>query len=241
MNRKILIVEDETVVAEVLMDNLEDEGYEVKLAADGRIALELWRDWQPELVLLDVMLPHINGFGVCQTMRDEGNETPVLFLSAKGQPEDRVKGLASGGDDYLVKPFHLPELLLRVKNMLKRREWSFEKDERPGVIEFSGHQVDMRRGEAQLANGQRVELHGKPLLLLRFFSEHEDQVLERDMLLQHVWHDGVYPSTRTIEKHIEELRRLFEPAPHQPVHFHSLRGARFRFTKEPHPSHRSDI
>ncbi|MBU47587.1 MAG: DNA-binding response regulator [Deltaproteobacteria bacterium] len=233
MSRKILIVEDESVVAEVLVDNLEDEGFLVAHAADGKKALEQWREWQPELVLLDVMLPHVDGFSICETMREEGDETPVLFLSAKGRPEDRVRGLASGGDDYLVKPFHLPELLLRVKNMLKRREWSFEKDDTAGVIEFLGHQVDVERGEVRLSNGQHLELHGKPLQLLRFFHQHEDQVVERDLLLQQVWQEGVYPSTRAIERHIDELRKIFEPAPQEPVHFHTLRGARFRFTKDP--------
>jgi len=228
-----LIVEDESVVAEVLVDNLEDEGFLVAHAADGKKALEQWREWQPELVLLDVMLPHVDGFSICETMREEGDETPVLFLSAKGRPEDRVRGLASGGDDYLVKPFHLPELLLRVKNMLKRREWSFEKDDTAGVIEFLGHQVDVERGEVRLSNGQHLELHGKPLQLLRFFHQHEDQVVERDLLLQQVWQEGVYPSTRAIERHIDELRKIFEPAPQEPVHFHTLRGARFRFTKDP--------
>ncbi|GAJ14331.1 unnamed protein product, partial [marine sediment metagenome] len=122
----MLIVEDERVLAEVLADNLREEGLEVAVARDGESALQLWQSSQPDLVILDVMLPRLSGLDVCRRMRTAGDRTPVLFLSAKGQPEERVEGLRVGGDDYMGKPFHLPELLLRVQNMLSRLEWGQE-------------------------------------------------------------------------------------------------------------------
>ena len=119
----ILIIEDETPIADILADNLQDEGYTTLHAADGSSGLRCWQTERPNLVILDVMLPHLSGYEVCRTMRERGDTTPVLFLSAKGQADDRVQGLRAGGDDYLPKPFHLPEFLLRVENMLRRQRW----------------------------------------------------------------------------------------------------------------------
>ena len=147
MKPTVLIIEDEATLAAVLVDNLEAEGYAVTVAADGQEGLDMWRKKQPEIVVLDVMLPFVDGYEVCRTMRRAGDTTPVLFLSAKGRPDDRVAGLAAGGDDYLPKPFHLPEFLLRVQNMLRRRVWSRNRGQdtpTDSSFTFGGHRVDFR-------------------------------------------------------------------------------------------------
>jgi two-component system, OmpR family, alkaline phosphatase synthesis response regulator PhoP len=124
MKPRILLVEDESSLAEIIADNLEAEHYETLLAKDGRVGMNMWQTQKPDLVVLDVMLPYLDGYELCKRMRETGDTTPVLFLSAKGRPDERVMGLQAGGDDYLAKPFHLPEFLLRVQNMLRRKSWS---------------------------------------------------------------------------------------------------------------------
>lgn len=229
--KKVLVVEDEPVMREVLVDNLEEEGYEVLAAADGEEGRARWTEEEPDLVLLDVMLPLLDGFSLCEAMRAAGAKTPILFLSAKGTPEDRVRGLASGGDDYLVKPFHLPELLLRVQNMLQRQRWE-QGAASAKRVGFGGHEVDWQTWEARLAGGRQVLLHKKEFELLRFFVEHAGEVVDREALLDAVWADEAFPSTRALERHVQQLREIFEPDAQAPIYFHSLRGARYRFTPE---------
>jgi two-component system alkaline phosphatase synthesis response regulator PhoP len=191
----VLIVEDESTIAEILADNLEDEGYRTLISSDGSSGLQTWHDARPNLVILDVMLPHLSGYEICRTMRARGDSTPVLFLSAKGQADDRVQGLRAGGDDYLPKPFHLPEFLLRVENLLRRQRWG---------------------GSA----GEKVET-------LRF-----GEVVSRDDILDTVWGDDAFPSSRTVDNFVMRLRRLFEPDPAAPVYFHTVWGVGYRFTPE---------
>lgn len=224
----VLIVEDEPGLAEVLEENLVDEGYSVEVVADGRAALERWRELDPDLVVLDVMLPNLDGFELCRIRRSEGDRTPVLFLSARGQAGERVAGLEAGGDDYLTKPFHLPEFLLRVKALLRRSQG-------PPVSElrFAGHVVDLRRWTVRLADGRTSQLSERELGILRLLAERAGEVVSRDEIMDGVWGDDTYPSTRTIDNFIVRLRRLFEPDPSAPVHFHTVWGVGYRFTPEP--------
>ena len=231
MPQTVLIVEDESTIADILADNLQDEGYRTLLAADGRSGLEKWQDERPSLVILDVMLPQLSGFEVCRTMRGRGDTTPVLFLSAKGQPDDRVQGLRAGGDDYLPKPFHLPEFLLRVENLLRRGGWS-KAPEQTDTLRFGGHTVDFRTWTATLADGQQEPLSERELKILRLFSQRHDEVVSRDDILDTVWGDDAFPSSRTVDNFIMRLRRLFEPDPTQPVYFHTVWGVGYRFTPE---------
>jgi len=228
-SKKILIVEDEPIIAEVLSDNLEAEGYDVTCVNDGEKGLDAWRELEPELVLLDVMIPRIDGCEVCRIRREEGAQTPVLFLSAKGEPEDRVKGLSAGGDDYLTKPFHLPELLLRVNNMMLRQAWQIPPSENT-MYSFGGHQVDLRSWEVILASGRRIALHEDEFRLLHFFIENPDRIVDREELIESVWGDGILPSTRELEQRIHKLRAYFEEHPDSPRFFKSLPGFRFCFT-----------
>jgi two-component system alkaline phosphatase synthesis response regulator PhoP len=228
------VVEDESLMAELLADNLEEEGYQVRVAPDGLKALEEWHTFQPDLVVLDYMLPHLDGFQVCRRMREAGERAPVLFLSARGEPEDRVEGLAAGGDDYVAKPFHLPELLLRVKNTLRRQEW-FRQG--PGAVvdgyEFAGHKVDYRSWSARLRDGRTEYLSERELSIFRLLAERAGQVVSRDDILDLVWGTDVFPSSRTIDNFVVRLRRLFEPDPARPVHFHTVWGVGYRFTPKP--------
>lgn len=229
MKHRVLIVEDEQVLAEVLADNLREEGLEVEIAPDGESALRLWRSFQPNLVVLDVMLPRLSGLDVCRQMRAEGDRTPVLFLSAKSQPEERVEGLRVGGDDYLGKPFHLPELLLRVRNMLARLEWG---QASPAGLEFGGHRVDFRAWNARLADGRVEPLGEREIGILRLLAERAGEVVSRDEILDRVWGGDIFPSSRTVDNFIVRLRKLFEPDPASPVYLHTVWGVGYRFTPE---------
>lgn len=229
--KKLLLIEDEHDLAEVIQDNLEAEGYNVQSAHDGEAGLALWKTFQPDLVVLDVMLPKMDGLQVCQMMREEGARMPVLFLSAKGQPEDRVRGLAVGGDDYIVKPFHLPEFLMRVHTMLRRQNWA-QDEEQNAWYTFGGHQVHLQQGKSILKHGQTIHLTPEERKLFQYFTAHPDETLSRELLLDALWSDGVYPSTRVLERLVQELRNYFEPNPSDPRYFHRLSGIRFQFTPE---------
>lgn len=228
---RVLIVEDEAALAAVLADNLEAEGHEVKHAADGREGATLWRAEKPDLVVLDVMLPHKDGYTLCREKRAEGDDTPVLFLSAKGRPEERVEGLEAGGDDYLAKPFHLPEFLLRVRKLLGRTGALRAADSR---LVFGGNSVDLRSWTAQTAAGKTVELSEREIGILSLLARRAGEVVSRDEILDSVWGMGRYPSSRTVDNFVVRLRRHFEPDPSNPVYFHTAWGVGYRFTPEAH-------
>src|SRR5579862_9053624 len=155
---RVLVVEDNAHRAAGVMENLRAEGYEVSVAGDGEQALEWLRQQSCALIVLDVMLPGIDGFGVCRTLREQGNNTPVLFLTARGDPADRVRGLEAGGDDYLAKPFHLQEFLSRVRAILRRWDWYRSAAASAAVLRFGGNEVDFRTFSANGWNGERQEL-----------------------------------------------------------------------------------
>ncbi len=233
MNRpaRLLLVEDEASLAEVLVDNLREEGYEPVVAHDGEAGLRRWREGGFDLVVLDVMLPHRDGTDVCRTRRAEGDDTPVLFLSARGRPEERVAGLEAGGDDYLAKPFHLPEFLLRVEALLRRRAWSGAAP--GGVLRFGGHEVDLRGATARLADGRTETLGEREIGIVRLLASRPGEAVSRDDILDAVWGDEVFPSSRTIDNVVMRLRRLFEPDPTAPRHLHTVWGVGYRFEPDP--------
>jgi two-component system alkaline phosphatase synthesis response regulator PhoP len=228
---RILVVEDEATLAEVLADNLSAEGFDVHVATDGLAALRRWREARPDLVVLDVMLPHKSGFEICREMREAGDTTPVLFLSARSQAEDRVTGLKVGGDDYLSKPFHLPEFLLRVKAMLRRKAWG-SPARSEATCAFGGHRVDFRSWTATLADGRVEALREREVGLLKLFARRAGEVVSRDEILDEVWGDDAFPSSRTIDNLVVRLRKLFEPDPAEPIYFHTVWGVGYKFTPE---------
>jgi two-component system, OmpR family, alkaline phosphatase synthesis response regulator PhoP len=233
----ILVVEDDPHLAAGVAENLRAEGYTVHHVGDGRDALEWLRRSHCELIVLDVMLPSMDGLAVCRTLRAEGNNTPVLFLTARGDPQDRIYGLEAGGDDYLAKPFHLHEFLLRVRAILRRWEWYQSSAASPAgaVLRFGGNEVDFRAFKARSFNGMTQELTEKEAMILKVLAEKPGEIVSREDLLERVWGYDVFPSTRTVDNFILRLRKRFERDPAQPKHFLTVWGVGYRFLVEGEP------
>ncbi len=227
----VLVVEDDPHLAAGVIENLRAEGYLVSTAGDGEQALAWLRANPCALILLDVMLPGIDGFAVCRALREQGNNTPVLFLTARGDPADRVRGLQSGGDDYLAKPFHLQELLPRVRAILRRWDWyrSASATAATAVLSFGGNEVDFRAFRARAWNGEAHELTEKEAMILKVLAEHGGEIVSREDLLEKVWGYDVFPSTRTVDNFILRLRKRFEKDPANPRHFLTVWGVGYRF------------
>lgn len=227
--KRILVVEDEEHIAEGLQMNLEAEGYEVAVAADGIAALDLYHKGQFDLIILDIMIPGKDGLTVCKEIRQEGGRLPVLFLTARDRQSDRIDGFLSGGDDYITKPFNLQELLLRVSAIFRRQVWYGTVELDRSRFDFAENWVDFRTYRANGPTGE-VELSQKECMTMKFLVEHANEVVSRDMILDAVWGYHVYPSSRTIDNFILRLRKIFEPDPANPRYIHTLRGAGYKFT-----------
>jgi DNA-binding response OmpR family regulator len=197
---RILVVEDEPAILRGLADNLRFESYEVLTAADGESGYAALKEHKPDLIILDLMLPKMSGYDVCRKARAEGIVTPILMLTARGEEADRVRGLDLGADDYVSKPFSLPELLARVRALLRRTQRT-ALDE----LRFDDVVVDFRKYEAHRA-GAPVDLTRKEFGMLRLLASREGEVLTRDELLNEVWGQENYPTTRTVDNHILSLR-----------------------------------
>lgn len=232
---RILIVEDEENLAEGIFENLVLDGYAPEIAPDGPIALKRIREEDWDLILLDVMLPGLDGFTICETARREGIQTPVLFLTAKSAQDDRIRGLEVGGDDYLQKPFALRELLLRIAAILRRRSWYAPVDRPNTKLDFGGNQIDFATFRGIAWDGTEAELTHKEALILKCLTDREGKVVSREEILEEAWGYEIFPSTRTIDNFIVRLRKRFEREPDDPRHFHTQRGVGYRFTKSEHP------
>ncbi|MDH5536383.1 MAG: response regulator transcription factor [Betaproteobacteria bacterium] len=227
---RILVVDDEAHLAAGISENLEAEGYAADVAHDGAEGLDKIRAKAYDLVLLDVMMPKLNGLEVCEAIRRDGLQTPVLFLTVKSDPADRIRGLEAGGDDYLAKPFHLKELLLRVGAILRRSDW-YNRDDTG--VSFAGNEIDFKTYQARAWDGSEHALTHKEAMILKVLSEHAGEIVPREDILDKVWGYEVFPSTRTIDNFIVRLRKRFERNPEAPAHFHTVRGVGYRFTLEP--------
>ncbi len=235
---RILVVEDDLHLAEGMAENMRAEGYAADTAHDGQIGLEMALVGDYDLLVLDVMLPHMDGFEVCRALRAQGKSTPVLFLTARGDPQDRVRGLEAGGDDYLTKPFHLDEFLLRIRAILRRWEWFKNSLARPATgttLSFAGNEANFRTFQAHSWDGTAHDLTEKEAMILKVLAEQPGEVVTRDDLLEKVWGYEVYPSTRTVDNFILRLRKIFEREPHNPRHFLTVRGVGYRFQPEGEP------
>jgi two-component system, OmpR family, alkaline phosphatase synthesis response regulator PhoP len=232
MPDRILIVEDEESIAKALKLNLEVEGFEAKTMADGLRAVDEILSQPPSLVLLDIMLPGLSGFEVCDRVRQQGSRVPILFLTARDAEDDRVRGLELGGDDYMTKPFSLRELLHRVRAILRRQEWYQAAPPQGSRLEFGGNRVDFEACKAWTREGE-VTLTQKECMLLKLLVENEGKIISRDTILDKVWGYDRYPSTRTIDNLILHLRKIFEPDPRVPRHIQTFYGAGYRFTIAP--------
>jgi two-component system alkaline phosphatase synthesis response regulator PhoP len=226
VNCRILLVEDEPGLVLTLSDLLVGEGYEVESATDGVSGLARASKEPFDLVILDVMLPGLNGFEVCRELRQQGKDVAILMLTAKTQLTDRVVGLKLGADDYVTKPFEPPELLARIEALLRR----VKKERLTPVVrfQFGAIDVDFERGDVQKA-GQPVSLAGKELDLLRYLIDHRGKVVSRDELLEGVWEYQPGVSSRTIDVHVAWLRQKLEDNPQNPRYIHTVRGVGYRF------------
>ena len=232
---RILVVDDETHLADGIRENLQAEGYDAQVANDGEEGLKKITGGEFDLILLDVMMPKLDGLQVCEEIRRQGLQTPVLFLTVKGEPADRIRGLEAGGDDYLAKPFHLKELLLRVAAILRRNDWYSQSK---ATLAFGDNEIDFQTYHARAWDGTEHSLTHKEAMILKVLSEQVGIIVPREDILDKVWGYEVFPSTRTIDNFIVRLRRRFERNPEEPLHFHTVRGVGYRFTLQPEtPDH----
>ncbi|MBP9197351.1 MAG: response regulator transcription factor [Saprospiraceae bacterium] len=224
---RILLVEDEEQLRKIIKMNLEMEGFEVIATDNGRIALELTDQQHFDLMILDVMLPEVNGFQICEQVRLRNAKVGIIIVSAKDTSLDRITGLKLGADDYLTKPFNLEELLLRVHNLLKRSTEEGAKDMEQ--YEWGGNKINFVTYQSHGVSGD-FQLTKKEILLLKLLIERQNEVVSRQQILQTVWGYDVYPSTRTIDNFILSFRKYFEKDPREPIYFHSVRGVGYKFT-----------
>jgi DNA-binding response OmpR family regulator len=221
MARSILVVDDERTLRETLAEGLEEEGYAVFQAADGREAVEAFRKHHPDLILLDLMLPELSGTEVCRIIRAESG-VPILMLTAKSAEIDKVVGLELGADDYVTKPFSFRELLARVRALLRRAEAQAQATE-PETVDLGAVKVDLA-GRRLLRNGEALPVKPKAFDLLVFLLKNAGHVFTRDQLLEHVWGYDYAGETRTVDVHVHWLRAQIEADPADPVYLETVRG-----------------
>jgi DNA-binding response OmpR family regulator len=227
LRRKILIVEDEESIRYLLEQNLEFEGFEVLLAADGEIGLKMAENEDPDLILLDLMLPKMSGMEICKRLRSTGNEVPIIMLTAKGQSIDKVIGLKSGADDYLTKPFEIMELIARIEAIFRRSgkptdyESPFQLNDM--VIDFKGNVIRGPEGEQELTKMESQ--------LMRYFIHHEGKILSRETIMEEVWGHDYLLSSRTIDTHVTHLRKKIENNPSEPKHIVTVHRVGYKFCR----------
>lgn len=227
----VLLVEDEENLHDALKLNLELEGYEITSAFDGNQALQKIEQEYFDLIIMDVMLPGIDGISVTESIRLQNNEVPILILSAKNSSADRVFGLKKGADDYLTKPFNLEELLLRVQKLIEKNKKMQDKDYVGDNYSFGKNTIDFKAQEITTRRGEKIQISKKEAMLLKLLIENKNEVVPREKILQSVWGYNVYPTTRTIDNFILNFRKYFEEDSRNPQFFHSVRGVGYKYTE----------
>ncbi|MBB1285569.1 response regulator transcription factor [Flavisolibacter sp. BT320] len=227
----ILLVEDEENLHESLKMNLELQGYQITSAFDGLQALKAVQNEFFDLIIMDVMIPEVDGFNVTQNIRLTNTEVPILMLSAKDSSTDKVTGLKKGADDYLTKPFNLEELLLRVQKLIEKAKRLQKTSTIEDTYSFGGNTVDFKAQQAVTARGERIDLSKKEAMLLKLLIENKNDVVPREKILQAVWGYNVYPTTRTIDNFILSFRKYFEEDSRNPKYFHSVRGVGYKYAE----------
>ncbi len=226
MSRWILVAEDEVTLGEMVCDNLRHESHNAEHVTTGPAALERMQQGGIDLLVLDIMLPGLDGFEVLKQLRDRGDTTPVLVLSARSADADRIKGLELLADDYLTKPFNLRELLLRVDALLRRQPVP---EPSTDALEFGGHRVEFRAQRAHCKNGETIDLTATETKLLRLLSSHAGTVVARRTIVEHLFGSTAPATVRTLDNIVLRLRKLFEADPSQPRHLVTVRGVGLRF------------
>ncbi len=229
-SRKILIVEDDHAMALGLRDGISSEGYQVLYASDGETGLQMAREQAPDLIVLDVMLPRMNGLDVCRQLRGEGRQTPIIMLTARGQEIDKILGLKLGADDYVTKPFSLMELLARIESVLRRANPTLVEDaDGPSHFAFGQVELDFRLHKATF-KGEALELSPREFSMLQYFIRNQGKIVTRDHLLDAVWGYDHIPFTRTVDAHIAKLRKKIEETPADPQHLITIHRLGYKFT-----------
>jgi two-component system, OmpR family, alkaline phosphatase synthesis response regulator PhoP len=225
--KKICVIEDEESLSELIKMNLELEGYQVDTIIHGTEAFLRAGDFEEfSLIILDVMLPEVSGLTICKEIR-KYSKVPILFLSAKGTTQDRISGLKLGANDYLPKPFDLEELLLRVQILVDGIEGNNQLN---SIFEFEDFMIDFNTFEVtNKTSAEKIELSKREIELLKLFSQKQGQVVSREEILDELWGDDQFPTSRTIDNYILAFRKIFEKDPRNPVHFHSIRGVGYKF------------
>ena len=231
MAYRILLVEDEDNLRNTIHLNLEIEGYNVTDSRDGKTAYDIFRAAHFDLIVLDVMLPEMDGYTLCQKIRLENTQVPIIFLTAKGASDERVKGLKMGADDYLPKPFNLEELLLRVNSLIRRRVKSSEEKSEMNTYRFGKCEINFLTFDVVGRNGMKERLSKREIQLLKLLIDRKNEVVSREDILRTVWEYDVFPSTRTIDNYIVSFRKYFEKNPREPEHFFSVRGVGYKFSE----------
>lgn len=225
--KTILIIEDDISILRGLKDNLEYEGYKVIAESNGDSGLKVALEKQAHLILLDIMLPGINGFEICRKVKKEKPELPIIMITARGSEMDKVAGLDLGADDYITKPFSIPELLARVRAVLRRFN---TETKTPEQYSFGEITIDFIKYQA-FRNGQEIQLSSKEFDILKYLIEHEGEAIHRHDLLNEVWGYTAMPTTRTVDNFILDLRKKLEENPSNPVHMLGVRGVGYKFVK----------
>lgn len=228
---EILLVEDEESLAAGLEFNLKEEDYNVTLAKDGREALEFFANKNFDLIILDIMLPYVNGFEVAKKVRERSPQLPILMLTARTRDEDKIHGLELGADDYMTKPFHLDELLLRVKGMLKRKEWYASSTVKNPVYKFGNNEINF---ETLVCNcrGEKLRLTPHEAMAIQYLIEQKGKPVSRKELLEKVWNITSEVETRTVDNFIVRLRKYFEVNSSDPKYIKSVRGIGYIFEED---------
>ena len=229
MPKTILIIEDDVSILRGLKDNLVFEGYEVQSATDGHEGLKLALEVSPDLLLLDIMLPGLSGYDICRKLREQKTGVPIIMLTARGKEVDKVAGLDLGADDYVTKPFSVPELMARIRAVLRRGGNDASEVE---SFAFGDVTIDFKKYETMVA-GEEVKLSSREYAIMKVFVTHAGEVIHRHMLLDEVWGYETFPTTRTVDNYILDLRKKLESDPSHPKHILSIRGAGYKFVPNP--------
>lgn len=223
--KRVLIVEDDLAITVALRDGFEYEGYSVLVAQDGASGLRMATEKEADLIILDVMLPKVSGYDICKQLRNQGNNTPIIMLTARGQEIDKVLGLKMGADDYITKPFSFLELMARVEAVLRRTS---RQSETPDLCLFGDITLDLKKYEAS-KNGEHLDLSPREIKILKYFIDHKGEVVTRDQLLDVVWGYNSVPLTRTVDMHIAKLRQKIEDTPGDPRYIITVHRVGYKF------------
>ncbi len=227
--KRILIIEDDPAIVKGLQESLEDEHYDVLTATDGKEGYEMAGQENPDLILLDLMLPTMNGQDICRKLREDGITVPILMLTSKREETDKVLGLELGADDYITKPCSLRELHARIKANLRRSE-IIRKE--VSTFTFADLEIDFKK-QKSLKKGEPIQFSAKEYEILHFFIQHDDEIVSRDMLLDEIWGYDIFPTTRTVDNYILNLRKKIEKDPTQPKHILTIHKSGYRFISQP--------